>query len=203
LKPLIAFAAAALAACATPPTTFPPPPPLEPVPHVDLRTPADFPEGTARSQLLFLEAAKVLTHPRCVNCHPAGDSPSQRMPGKAHQPPVTRGPDGRGDPTLACATCHQMQNVEEGRVPGGPDWHLAPRVMAWQSLTPSAICAQLKDPKRNGNRTLAQIVEHGRDDRLVGWGWAPGGDRIPAPGTQEQFGALLAAWVDSGAACPP
>ena len=27
-------------------------------------------------------------------------------------------------------------------------------------------------------------------------------DREPAPGTQEQFGAIVAAWVNTGAECP-
>jgi hypothetical protein len=45
--------------------------------------------------------------------------------------------------------------------------------------------------------------EHMAHDSLVGWGWAPGGQREPAPGTQAQFGALIKAWIDTGAACPP
>jgi hypothetical protein len=39
-------------------------------------------------------------------------------------------------------------------------------------------------------------------DALVGWGWHPGGTRTPAPGTQKQFGELVAAWIQTGAACP-
>jgi isoquinoline 1-oxidoreductase beta subunit len=30
-----------------------------------------------RSRALFLEASRVLLHPRCANCHPAGDVPLQ------------------------------------------------------------------------------------------------------------------------------
>jgi len=33
------------------------------------------PEKAARSIALFREAGKVLQHPRCRNCHPAGDRP--------------------------------------------------------------------------------------------------------------------------------
>ena len=55
---------------------------------------------------------------------------------------------------------------------------------------------------RNGGKSLAQIVDHSQHDALVAWGWAPGGDREPAPGSQAQFGALVAAWVESGAECP-
>ena len=40
------------------------------------------------------------------------------------------------------------------------------------------------------------------DDTLVGWAWAPGFGREPAPGTQKEAGALVEAWVKTGAACP-
>ena len=32
-------------------------------------------DTAARSAALFTELGKVLTHPRCTNCHPAGDHP--------------------------------------------------------------------------------------------------------------------------------
>jgi hypothetical protein len=103
---------------------------------------------------------------------------------------------------MRCPTCHQAANFDPGRVPGHPKWHLAPASMAWQGLTLAQICAQLKDLARNGGLTLDQIVEHVAHDDLVGWGWNPGADRAPAPGTQAAFGTLIKAWVDSGAACP-
>ena len=80
-----------------------------------------------RSAALFTELGKVLTHPRCVNCHPAGDRPRQGDDGRLHQPPVERGADGLGLPAMRCAICHQEANFDPGRVPGHPDWHLAPR----------------------------------------------------------------------------
>jgi hypothetical protein len=49
---------------------------------------------------------------------------------------------------------------------------------------------------------MAALIEHSAHDSLVGWGWAPGQGREPAPGTQAQFGALMAAWADTGAVCP-
>ena len=123
--------------------------------------------------------------------------------GQLHDPPVTRGENDRGVPGLYCTSCHQDRNVELARVPGAPDWHLAPLVMAWVGRTPHALCEQIKDPKRNGGRTLEQVVEHSAHDHaLVAWGWAPGADRAPAPGTQAGFGALMEAWVKDGAACP-
>ncbi len=159
-------------------------------------------DKTERSRALFLEAAKVLTHPRCVNCHPSSDVPLQGDGGALHQPPVRRGRSGLGVAGMECKTCHQRENFDPGRVPGAPAWHLAPRKMAWEGLTVAEICGQLKDPERNGNRTLAKIVEHMTEDALVGWAWSPGADRAPAPGDQETFGELVAAWVKTGGACP-
>jgi hypothetical protein len=154
------------------------------------------------SAALFTELGKVLTHPRCVNCHPAGDRPRQGDSGRLHQPPVERGADGFGLPALRCSICHLQANFEPARMPGDPQWHLAPRQMGWEGETLGEICAQLKDPKRNGGRSLDDLVHHIGGDTLVGWAWAPGFGRAPAPGTQEQAGALAEAWVKTGAACP-
>jgi hypothetical protein len=156
----------------------------------------------ARSRALFLEASRVLMHPRCVNCHPDGDVPHQGMQLALHDPPVQRGREDRGVAGMECSSCHQDRNQPLTRVPGAPNWHLAPIEMAWVGKSAADICAQLKDRSRNGNKSLAQIVHHNAHDELVGWGWAPGAGRQPAPGTQEQFGAIVAAWVETGAECP-
>jgi hypothetical protein len=155
-----------------------------------------------RSVALFAELGKVLTHPRCVNCHPAGDRPRQGELGRMHQPPVERGADGHGLKTMRCAICHQGANFEPGRVPGHPEWHLAPREMAWEGKMLGEICAQIKDPARNGGRSLQDLVHHIGTDTLVGWGWAPGFGRQPVPGTQRDAGELAEAWVRTGAVCP-
>ena len=177
---------------------------LPAVPARELRSPdafAVYGERAERSRALFGEAARVMLHPRCANCHPSGDAPLQRD-GGLHEPPVLRGAEDRGVVGMECTSCHQDQNLELARVPGAPNWHLAPRSMAWVGRDPGSICEQVKDPARNGGKTLAQIVDHSQHDALVAWGWAPGADREPAPGSQAQFGALVAAWVDSGAECP-
>jgi hypothetical protein len=174
-------------------------------PSDTLATPESFAaigDTTARSAALFIEVGKVLTHPRCVNCHPAGDRPRQGDERRLHQPPVERGAEGFGLPAMRCPICHQPANFEPAGVPGDPAWHLAPRDMAWEGKTLGQICAQIKDPARNGSRSLQEIVHHVGDDHLVGWAWSPGAGRSPAPGTQTQAGALLDAWVKSGAACP-
>jgi hypothetical protein len=170
----------------------------------ELRGPSAFAgirEPAARSAALFVEAGKVLQHPRCLNCHPDGDRPSQG-PGFPHQPPVQRGAEGLGVTTMQCRTCHGAANFDPGHVPGNPKWRLAPLSMAWQNRSLAEICAQVKDPARNGGHSLGEIVEHVTHDELVGWAWRPGATREPAPGTQASFGALVKAWADAGAACP-
>ncbi len=161
---------------------------------------ASIADAGQRSASYFTELGKVLLHPRCLNCHPAGDRPHQGDLARLHQPPVKRGADGFGLPAMRCSSCHQAANF--GRVPGHPDWHLAPIAMAWEGKSLSEICAQIKDPKRNGGRSLGDLVHHIGDDSLVGWAWAPGFGRQPPPGTQKEAGALVEAWAKTGAACP-
>ena len=163
---------------------------------------SSMPDLGQRSAALFTELGKVLQHPRCINCHPAGDRPRQGNASRLHQPPVERGADGFGLPAMRCPICHQRANFEPARMPGHPQWHLAPREMGWEGKTLGEICAQLKDPERNGGRSLDDLVHHIGGDTLVGWAWAPGFGRESAPGTQEQAGALAEAWVKTGAACP-
>ena len=164
---------------------------------------ADIADQDARSAAIFTELGKVLTHPRCINCHPAGDRPRQgERRRRLHQPPVARGADGHGLEAMRCSICHGNANFEPGRMPGHPEWHLAPREMAWEGKTLAEICEQIRDPARNGGRKAEDLIHHIGEDTLVGWAWHPGFGRSPAPGTQQQAGALVEAWVKTGAACP-
>ena len=156
----------------------------------------------ARAVALFQEAGKVLQHPRCVNCHPRGDSPRQTDRMRAHQPLVVRGTDGHGASTLPCNTCHGPANFDPAHVPGHPEWHLAPVSMAWEGRSLGQICEQIKDRECNGGRTMADLLHHLSEDTLVGWAWAPGSGRTPAPGTQAVFGEIMRAWAEAGAYCP-
>ena len=156
----------------------------------------------ARAVALFQEAGKVLQHPRCVNCHPRGDSPRQTDRMRPHQPLVVRGADGHGASTLPCNTCHGPANFDPAHVPGHPEWHLAPVSMAWEGRSLGQICEQIKDRERNGGRTMADLLHHLSEDTLVGWAWAPGSGRTPAPGTQAVFGEIMRAWAEAGAYCP-
>jgi hypothetical protein len=160
-------------------------------------------DKNARSVALFQEAGKVINSPRCMNCHPAGERPTQTDKMSPHQPLVVRGPDGHGPVGgLACATCHHDTNFDPANVPGNPKWGVAPLEMAWQGKSLGQICEQIKDTTRNGGKNLEEIVKHMGEDSLVGWAWEPGGNRIPAPGTQREFGDIIKAWAATGASCP-
>jgi hypothetical protein len=94
-------------------------------------------------------------------------------------------------------SCHTERNftlvgvgMSYKSIPGHPRWQLAPVEMAWEGKSVSQICAQIKDPARNGGRTLALLHEHLAKDDFVAWGWAPGEGREPAPGNQQQLGEL-------------
>ncbi|NMO15349.1 Isoquinoline 1-oxidoreductase subunit [Pyxidicoccus fallax] len=164
-------------------------------------------DRTARSVALFVEAGRVIAHPRCVNCHPADGVPRQGMEQRLHVPKVQGGADGHGTAGLPCTGCHQQANTQLvgatlRSIPGNPKWALAPAEMAWVGKSLGEICEQLKDPKRNGGKSLEQLHHHMAEDVLVGWGWDPGPGLQPVPGTQAQLGALIRAWMDTGAACP-
>jgi hypothetical protein len=162
--------------------------------------------ASERSRALFAEIGKLLTHPRCLNCHPAGDHPLQGADRREHMPPVWRGDTGH----LAtdCSGCHTDHNTtlheaaSYKSIPGHPRWAVAPVSMAWEGKSLGDICRQLKDVSLNGGRDLAMLQEHIASDDLVGWAWNPGEAREPAPGSQQEAGQLVKAWIDSGAECP-
>ena len=174
----------------------------------DLRAPGDFAQiadRKARSAAIFTEMGKVIQHPRCLNCHPRNDRPTQGN-GRPHSPPVQRGPAGIGVAGMECTVCHGPANVPfangRGSIPGHPTWHLAPSEMAWQGVSLRGICEQLKDRKRNGNKDLDAFVIHMAEDKLVDWGWRPGGNRKPVPIPKDETVAAVKAWVAAGAPCP-
>jgi hypothetical protein len=178
----------------------------------DLKAPtafSDIADRATRSRALFNEAAKVITSPRCMNCHPAGDQPHQGDDRHIHRPSALRGEANNGVPGQRCAACHTDNNfplslgaASYQSIPGNLRWSLAPIEMAWEGKTAGEICRQIKDPARNGGRDLGLLHEHVAKDELVAWGWRPGAGRQPAPGSQEQFGAIVQAWIDTGAECP-
>jgi hypothetical protein len=157
--------------------------------------------GAARA---FSSMIQVLHHPRCMNCHSAGDFPRQGDDSHKHTMNVRRGSGGNGVPGVKCSTCHQDHNLVGKHVPpGAPEWHLpSPAMpMIWEGLTDRQLCYLFKDPKQNGNRNVDEIVEHMRTP-LVLWGWNPGEGRTPIPVPQSEFLAAEKEWAAKGAACP-
>jgi hypothetical protein len=165
------------------------------------------PGAKGEGEKLYMQMNSVLTHPRCLNCHPNGDSPKQGDAARFHVPPMTRGAQDRGPPGMHCAACHQTKNVAASGVPGAPGWHLAPLSMAWEGKTPGEICRSILDRRTNGNKSLAEIVKHLTADELVAWGWDPGKDvngkdRQPVPIAKPEFNRIVHAWAKAGAVCP-
>jgi len=160
---------------------------------------------SAAAQAAFNRAWTVFVSPRCQNCHPSGDAPLQGDDSHVHIQDVKRGPDGKGVYGMKCNTCHQAANLPGANMPpGNPKWSLPPANMKMviQGETAGQFCRQLKDPAKNGHRSLAQIIEHVSSDELVGWGWNPGDGRTLPPLDRPEFVAAMKTWVDNGAACP-
>jgi hypothetical protein len=162
-------------------------------------------DKVAAGKQAFGDVAKVLQSPRCQNCHPSGDRPLQSDQGKPHAMNISRATVAAGIP---CSACHQDRNADAIGIPNGPPgapkWGLpAPDMpLVFQDKTPTALCEQLKDPARNGHRSLAQLLEHVSHDPLVLWGWTPGGKRTTPPLPHDKFVAAFATWVTSDGACP-
>jgi hypothetical protein len=150
----------------------------------------------------------VLQHPRCQNCHIPGDAPLQFDSGIVHMQNIQRGPDGNGAPGLPCSTCHGVSNPPASYgahvPPGAPNWHLPPpqRKMVFIGLAKPELCATIKDPKRNGGKDLAALLEHVSHDKLVLWGWDPGVGRAPVAVPHAAFVASFKTWIAGGAPCP-
>jgi hypothetical protein len=160
---------------------------------------------TNASRAAFLQVYRVLTSPRCQNCHPAGDAPLQGDDSHVHIQDVKRGKDGHGVYGMRCDTCHQTTNLHGAHMPpGNPKWSLPPadQKMIFVGRTPAELCKQIKDPKQNGGRSLDQLFHHVADDDLVGWGWNPGDGRTLPPLTRPETVAQMKIWIDGGAACP-
>src|SRR6202165_4564484 len=69
----------------------------KPVVHQSLKGPSEFEsigDQSERSRAIFAEIGKLLTHPRCMSCHPAGDHPLQGADPHAHRPTVWRSDGG-------------------------------------------------------------------------------------------------------------
>lgn len=169
------------------------------------------------TQHVFLEVYRVMQHPRCKNCHPAGDHPLHGDDSHPHSFRVKRGDDGRGLPGARCVKCHQAANQAGAHKPPGapfppsahqpkdaPRWHLpaARMPLTFQGRTPAQLCRQLLDPNSNGGLAPAALIAHVEHDPFVKWGWQPGDGRTTPPGTHAGFVDAVRAWIAGGPACP-
>ena len=156
----------------------------------------------------FDKMMAVLTHQRCVNCHPAGD-----VPRKGDDSHVTRalgisgGEHGHGLEGISCNTCHVEENNNFSGVPGAPDWALAPLSMAWEGLSRVEIATSMLDRSKNGNRSLDDIVKHLTEHELVLWAWEPGvnSEGIPRekpPVPKDEYIAAVKELAANGAIIP-
>lgn len=177
----------------------------------DARAPkeADFPpvETLLVLDTDFDKMMAVLTHKRCVNCHPSDDYPRQGEDSHIHRFGVQRGADNHGVAALRCESCHQHDNNNYSGVPGAPEWSLAPPSMAWQGLSRTEIAQSMLDPQKNGGRNLEEIVKHLTEHELVLWAWEPGIDadgneREKPPVPKAEYIAAVKSWAANGAIIP-
>ncbi len=155
----------------------------------------------------FDKMMMVLTHKRCINCHPSDDYPRQGEDSHVHNFGVERGEDNHGTSALRCESCHQHENNNFSGVPGAPEWSLAPESMAWQGLSRVEIAKAMLDPEKNGGRTLEETVHHLTEHELVLWAWEPGVDangnpREKPPVPKDEYIEAVKAWVEAGAIIP-
>jgi len=175
--------------------------------NAEAETNSPKPEESEIEGTPFDKMMAVLTHKRCVNCHPSSDYPRQGEDSHIHNFGVQRGEDNHGTPALRCETCHQHENNNFSGVPGAPEWSLAPRSMAWEGLTRVEIAKSMLDPERNGGRTLEETVHHLTEHELVLWAWEPGVDasgnpREKPPVPKDEYIKAVKAWAAAGAVIP-
>jgi hypothetical protein len=150
----------------------------------------------------FLQVARVLQSPRCQNCHPRGDRPLRGDQGAPHAMNVSRRSEAAG---LTCAACHRAQNgAAPHSPPGVAGWRMpsAETPMIFEGRTPAELCAQLKDRRATGGRSLSDLLEHLRGDPLVLWAYHPGPGRTLPPLAHAELVASFQRWLQAGTPCP-
>lgn len=149
----------------------------------------------------------VLTHQRCMNCHPNDNIPKQGNDRHPHYFGMARGEDNKGFQATNCNTCHNSENNKYSGVPGAPHWSLAPASMGWEGLSRAQIAERLLDKSTNGNRSHVELIKHMTEDDLVLWAWQPGVDaegvqRTIPPVSKEDFKKAVEIWFANGAVIP-
>ncbi|MGI9400458.1 MAG: hypothetical protein ACR2O0_04315 [Rhizobiaceae bacterium] len=154
---------------------------------------------------------EVASHPRCANCHtgesgiPMWSGPSYGKT-RPHGMNISAGESRIGAEFVACGTCHIKSDRGNTVAHAAPmvnmEWQLAPAEADWFGKSSNEICQQLRDPKRNGDRTWQELAEHLDHDLILHWAWAPGGGREPAPYSLIEHINDVMAWGAAGMPCP-
>lgn len=162
---------------------------------------------TNESETAYETMMSVISHPRCINCHPSNKVPKRGMEGTPH-------PYGRDGATselsfdvLLCASCHKEKNDDYAGQPGAPHWALAPHSMAWKGKTKAEIAASMLNRENNGNRSKEDILKHLTEDELVLWAFNPGlkadgTAREKPPVSEEVYVKAVKTWFENGAVIP-
>ena len=153
---------------------------------------------------------EVTSHPRCANCH-VGPSPQPMWSGpsygktRPHGMNVLAGESRMGAETILCSTCHAYREGGNDAPHMAPqvamNWQLAPIEADWFGKRSTPVCNQLRDPERNGGRTLIELAEHLDHDLILHWAWSPGGGREPAPYSLQEHVDDLLEWGVAGFPC--
>lgn len=164
-------------------------------------------KSTASNEETFNKMMDVLTHQRCVNCHPSDNIPKQGEDAHPHYFGMARGDANMGFVATNCNTCHQDENNDFSGVPGAPEWSLAPASMRWEGLTRVEIAESMLDPVRNGGRSHEDIMHHLTEHALVLWAWDPGIDaagnpRETPPLLKDEYIKVVKEWFENGAVIP-
>jgi len=156
-------------------------------------------------------SASLLTHPRCMNCHPAGEHPpAGRRPSRAQARGMAQRhrqfrPRPCGGMPHRTQTCPCMRPRLTRAFPAIPRWGVGAavdglgRARGIGGHLPTAERHRTQRPARD----LALLQEHIAKDDLGGHGAGP-----PAPAAKQRParrkppGQLVQAWIDSGAECP-
>lgn len=74
--------------------------------------------------------------------------------------------------------------------------------MVFINLSAAELCAVVKNPNTNGGKDFDALIKHVAEDKLVLWGWQPGGNRAPVSVSHEEFVAKFKQWAAAGGPCP-
>jgi len=153
---------------------------------------------------------EVTSHPRCSNCHVGADNRpmwSGLTYGKVrpHGMNINAGDSRIGAETIQCSTCHayreSVNDIPHAAPQVAMNWQLAPVEAEWFGKSSDEICNQLRDPDRNGGRTMVELAEHLNHDLILHWAWNPGGGREAAPYSLQEHIDDLLVWGVAGFPC--